>query len=350
MVETLLDKKAEWMAAAGPEADTAVYTRCRLHRNLADFPFPSQCTLDERRTIEERVSGAINSLNLLSAGAYFPLADLSVLERQFLVERRLVAPSFVESESHAGVYVSEDQGLSITINDENHITLTCIASGLQLNDAWSRMNLLDDMLAGTLDYAFGERLGYLTASVRDVGTGFRASVLLHLPGLNVANLLGPVAEDVATKRHWLEAFPEAARSAQGELHLLSHISTLGRSEEETLFHLKHLAGELIAKERDTRDHLRKDAPLQLEDRVGRALGVARHARLLASAEGNSLLSSLRLGVSAGMLDHFSLQHINEVFIASQNAHIEMKRGHSCDELQLSAGRADLFRARFAPAE
>ncbi len=347
MVETLRDKKAEWMSASGAEADIAVYTRCRLHRNLADFPFPGQCTLDERRAVEERVSGAIEALNFLSTGAYFPIADLSSLERRFLVERRLVAPAFVETESPAGVYVSDDQGLSVTINDENHITITCIASGLQLNDAWSRMSLLDDMLAGMLDFAFSERLGYLTSSVRDVGTGFRAGVLLHLPGLNVANLLGPVTEEVATKRHWLESFPETARQAQGELHLLSHISTLGRSEEETLFHLKHLATELIAKERETRDHLRKDAPLQLEDRVGRALGVARHARLLATAEGNSLLSSLRLGVSGGMLDQFSLQLINEVFIASQNAHIEMKSGRLCDELQLSAERADLFRARFA---
>jgi protein arginine kinase len=160
-------------------------------------------------------------------------------------------------------------------------------------------------------------------------------------------MLGPVTEDVAMKRHWLESFTEAARASQGELHLLSHISTLGRSEEETIFHLKHLAGELITKERETRDQLRKDAPLQLEDRAGRALGVARHARLLASAEANSLLSSLRLGVSCGMLDQFSLQLINEVFIASQNAHIEMRSGRVCDELQLSAERADLFRARFA---
>lgn len=347
MVETLFQKTAEWMSAAGPDADVAVFSRCRLHRNLADFPFPSQCTLDERRAVEERLSGVIEGLNLLSTGAYFRIGDLDRRERQFLVERRLVAPGFVESEGPAGVYVSDDQGLSMTINDENHITLTCIGSGLQLQDAWSRMNLLDDMLAGSLDFAFSERLGYLTTSVRDVGTGFRAGVLLHLPALTVANLLAPVSEDVATKRHWLEAFPEAARPAQGELYSLSHISTLGRSEEETLFHLKHLAGELIAKERDTRDHLRRDAPLQLEDRVGRALGVARHARLLASGEANSLLSSLRLGVSGGMLDHFSLQQINEVFIASQNAHIELKCGRSRDELQLSAERADLFRARFA---
>jgi protein arginine kinase len=209
------------------------------------------------------------------------------------------------------------------------------------------MNLLDDMLAGSLDFAFGERLGYLTTSIRDVGTGFRAGVLLHLPGLNVANLLAPVTEDVATKRHWLEPASEASRSPEGELYFLSHISTLGRSEEETVFHLKHLAAELIAKERHTREHLRRDAPLQLEDRVGRALGVARHARLLASGEANSLLSSLRLGVSGGMLDHFSLHQINDVFIASQNAHIEMKSGRFRDELQLNAERADLFRARFA---
>lgn len=291
--------------------------------------------------------GVLDSMNLLATGNYYSLGDLDVREKRFLIERRLVSPTLLDSQGPCGVYIADDQSLSITVNDENHLTITGLASGLQPQEVWSRINLVDDTLAGALDFAFSDRLGYLTTSLRHVGTGFKAGVLLHMPGLVIANLMRPITEDAMAKRHTLENYPNQSRPASGDLFVLTNASTLGRSEEETIFHLKHLAAELIEKEKEARARVRSEAPLQLEDRVGRALGVAQHARLLASNEANSLLSSLRLGVSSGLLDQFSLQRINEVLITSQDAHIEMKSGHACDELQLSAERADLFRARFA---
>ncbi len=346
-VDTLQEKPAEWMSGAGPEADVVPFTRCRLARNLADFPYPSQCTIDEKRAIEERISGVIETMNLHATGGYFAFGDADLREKRFLVERGLAGPSLLASDGACGVYIADDQGLSISINEENHLTLTGIVTGLQLQEVWSRLNLIDDMLAGALDYAFSPRLGYLTASVRDVGTGLRAGALFHLPGMAVAGLIPSVATDVATRRHSLSPFADTGRAPLDDLYMLTNASTLGRSEEEALFHLRHIATQLIAQEREARVRIRSAAPLQLEDRAGRALGISRHARLLASAEANSLLSSLRLGVSVGLLDQFSLHQINEVFIASQNAHLEMKCGHACDELQLSVERADLFRARFA---
>jgi protein arginine kinase len=346
-VDTLLEKPADWMSASGPDADLAPFTRCRLARNLADFPFPSQCTLDEKRAIEERISGVIESMNLLATGGYFALGDSDLREKRFLVERGMAGRALLEAEGPCGVYIADDQGLSISVNEENHLTLTGIASGVQFHEVWSRLNLIDDMLAGALDYAFSPRLGYLTASLRDVGTGLRAGALFHLPGVSVAGLVPSITTEVASRRHTLEPFTDAAGTPLDDFYLLTNASTLGRSEEEALFHLKHVATHVITQEREARGRIRSAAPLQMEDRIGRALGIARHARLLATAEANSLLSSLRLGVSAGLLDQFSLPQINDVFIASQNAHLETKSGRGCDELQFSVERADLFRARFA---
>jgi protein arginine kinase len=345
-VVALQDKPAEWVAATGPEADIVPFTRCRLVRNLADFPYPAQCTLDERRAVEDRISGVLETLNLMSTGTYFALGEGDQREKRFLIERGLAGTGLLEAEGACGVYIADDQGLSISINEENHLTMTGIASGLQLQEVWSRLNLIDDMLAGALDYAFSSRLGYLTANVREVGTGLHGSVLFHLPGMHTAGLIPSVASDVATRRHLLAPMPDLGSGTVDDLYLLSNASTLGRSEEESLFHLKHVAAQVLAQEREARVRIRSAAPLQFEDRVGRALGISRYARLLASAESNSLLSSLRLGVAAGLLDQFPLHRINEVFIASQNAHLEMKCGHACDELQLSVERADLFRARF----
>jgi len=346
-VDTLQDKPAEWMSGTGPDAAFVPFTCLRLKRNLADFPYTAQCTLDEKRAVEERISGVIEGLNLLATGSYFPLAEVDRREKLFLIERFMAGAPLLEADGPSGVYIADDQGLSISINEENHLTLTGIASGLQLQEVWSRLNLIDDMLAASLDYAFSQRLGYLTASLRDVGTGLRVSAVLHLPGMKSAGLIPSVAADVSARRHSLAPFCRADGAPLEDTFVLGNASTLGRSEEEALFHLKHVAGQLIAQEREARGRIRSAAPLQLEDRVGRALGVARHARLLATAEADSLLSSLRLGVSAGLLDQFSLQQINDVFIASQNAHIEVKCGHGCDEYQFNVERADLFRSRFA---
>ena len=358
MLETLLEREAQWLSGDGPEADVAVYSLCQLFRNLADFPYPDQCTEDEKRMIEERVLGVLESLNLLASGQYCSFLDLDSREQRFLVERRLVRPEFLQAEGPRGVYISDDQSFTISVNDENHLTFAGIASGLQVQDIWSRMSLIDDTLAGALDYAFSERLGYLTAQIGQVGTGLRANVLLHLPALHLTNLIATATNTAREKRHTLEGMvvpktlgPSDLRrpkgAALGDLHTLSNDCTLGRSEEETIFHIKHLANEMIKEERESRQQILSEAPLQLEDRVGRALGLARGARLLAFHEASSVLSSLRLGVSSGLLEQFSLHQINDVLVTFQNAHIEMKRGHECDELALSAERADLFRSRFA---
>ena len=358
MVETLLEKQAEWLSGEGPDADVAIHCRCQLFRNLADYPFPSNCTDEEKRAIEERVLGVLDGLNLLATGRYWAFTDLGERERRFLAERRVVNFDLVEAEGARGVYIADDQSFSISVNDSNHITYCGLVSGLQVQEAWSRMSLVDDMLAGALDFAFSERLGYLTSSISHVGTGLLTNAVLHLPALQLSNSIASIRDLAREKRHNLEAAitPQMVMrdnplrpngSAVGDLYALTNASTLGRSEEETVFHLKHLASELIERERESRQQILSDAPLQLEDQVGRALGLARGARLLAFHEANSVLSSLRLGVSSGLLGQFSLERINSVFVASQNAHIEMKCGRECDELTLSGERADLFRARFA---
>lgn len=347
MVETLMDKPAQWLAGDGPEADVAVYCQCRLVRNLADFPFCDHCTDDEKRMIEERLVGIFDSLNLLATGNYWSLKDLDSREARFLNERRLITPRLLEQEGARGVYIADDQSLSIVINDDNHITLLGLASGIQMQEVWARINLIDDTLAGALDFAFNDRLGYLTAALSDLGTGLKTSIALHLPGLAMSGGMSAAQDLVREKRHALLPLFGQKGEAEGDLYQLVNTSTLGPSEEEMIFHLKHLATEIISRERKARTRFITDAPLQLEDRVGRALGLARGARLLAFGEALTVLSSLRLGVSNHLLDQFSLQHVNDVFMGSQNAHIEMKRGHDCDELTLSSERADLFRGCFA---
>lgn len=347
MVETLLSKPAQWLSGDGPEADVAVGCRCRLVRNLADFPFRGRCTDDERRMIEDRLVGVFDTLNLLATGNYWSLSDLDSREARFLCERRLVTSRLLEDEGPRGVYIADDQSLSISINEENHITLVGLASGIRMQEVWARLNLIDDTLAGALDFAFDDRLGYLAADLSDLGTGLRIDVTLHLPGLAMTGGMSDIEDLVREKRHSLLPLYGPKGEAQGDLYQLVNTSTLGPSEEEAIFHLRHLALEIVAGEREARTRVMVQEPRQLEDRVGRALGLARGARLLAFDEALTVLSSLRFGVSQGLLDQFTLQHVNDVFMGAQSAHIEMKCGHTCDEPTLSGERADLFRSRFA---
>lgn len=347
MAETLLDKSAKWLAGNGPEADIAVYCECRLVRNLIDYPYPGVCTDEEKAAIEERILSALDGLNLLATGRYCSLTELDQREARFLAERHLIGPELFGAQGARGVYIADDQSLSITINEGNHLTLRGLASGLHLQELWARLNLLDDTLAGVLDFAFDERRGYLTNALSDVGTGLKASVILHLPGITMVNGIADLRASLATKRHTLQNVYSTEGEAPGDLYQIQNTSTLGRSEEETLFHLKHFTSDIIKQERETRKTIRTDAPLQLEDRAGRALGLARGARILAFEEGLGVLSSLRLGASVGLQTQFPLSRINEVSMASHNAQIEMKCGQDCDELKLSTERADLFRSRFA---
>ena len=392
MVETCFHKPPCWVAGEGPDASVAVWCQCSLLRNLADFSFPAACLDEERRLIEERVMAALEVLHVLDEGRYRSISSLTRAEVLSLAEYRLVPFELaLNGKPGAGVYVSGDQTTSIAVNGSDHLCITMLASGLQFQDVWTRLSALDDRLAGPLDYAFDKRLGFLTTSLGHTGTGLRGGVVLHLPGLVTSNGVANLVQGARQRRqavHGLKSTvsPAAVSSAdsssaarktqqenpmsadlgeafymdltgalygdvteaEGDLFLLTNLATLGVSEEEILFHLRHAASEIIAQERAAREDLLAKDRRRLEDRVYRALGIARSARVLGFTEAAALWSSLRLGVETGLLSGYSLHHVNELLFASQGGHIRMKIGRDCDEWLLSIERADLFRACFAP--
>ena len=394
MVKTSFESAAPWLAVDGPESDAAVTCQCTLVRNVADFVFPARCMDDERQTITERVTARLQHLGMLESGTYFSLPDLDFDEILLLAERRLIPYEVVVSTGPRGVYISDDQCTVISVNGADHVCASMMASGLQLPELWRRLNVLDDDLGGALGYAFHERFGYLTSSLAHVGTGLKASVILHLPVLTMTGRVRDLASAVSKQRQALYGFKPTlaadvssllvraaartsgirpnqaapdestcvseglygdltgalyghAEEAHGDLYLLTNTVTLGSSEEEILFHLRHTAAGIVAQEKEAREALMREAPRQLEDRVARALGLTRSVRLLGFGEGVSLLSSIRLGIASGLIDGYTLQDVNELLFASQPAHLRMKTGRDCDEWTLNIERADLFRARFS---
>lgn len=359
MVESIFDTRAQWLAQAGPEGDVALFTHLTLVRNLSDFPFPDRATVDEKRAVEERVVEVLDALSLMEEGQYWSLDNLERREVRFLIERQLVMPLLTERYGARGVFVSSDQSMAIEVNSGDHVRMHVLAPGLQLQESWAKLSMLDDTLAGALDYAFGDRYGFLTSALNETGTGLRASVALQLPGMNLRGQVPTVLQRVAQRGHGVDVFcpndgsasaiaiasgtKEKDAAGWGNVLIVRNQATLGRSEEETVFHLRHLVTELIEEERRDRDALKQDQQRSLDDYVGRALGVARGARMMEYGEVLAIVSALRLGKSVNAFDGLSTDRLNTLMILAQDAHLEMKAGHDCDAEQVKMERADLVR-------
>lgn len=348
MLETMLKASPQWLSQPGPESDVVVSSRGLLRRNLTHYAFPHRCTDDEAGDIEERVRDALTQAGLLDSGCYYSIGELEGREAGFLAERYAAAHALLHAKGPRGIFVSRDQGLCVAVNGGDHILLETRLPGLQLEQVWSRLDQTDNALSRYLGYAFDEELGYLTADLSAVGTGLTLAAVGHLPGLTMANEVNRLAETAEEEGQELSRVRlKSGDSEAGDFFKILNRATLGRSEEEFAFHLRQFAGQVAEREREARETLLREGPVLLEDRVGRALGVMRGARLLGEDEATALLSSVRLGISAGLIEGYGVEQVNEMLLLSQPAHIELGQGRTCDEMTLNVERADLLRARFS---
>ncbi len=348
MLKTLLDKPADWFARSGPEDDCVLHTEGTLVRNLADFPFPERCSDDEKAAVEERILAAFETSDSFSGGQFYPIAELNLQDSRLLMERHLMTPWLLEGQGARGVFVSDDQCMSVMVNERDHLRITVLAPGLQPQEVWKRLSEIDDVLATSLDFSFHEKRGFLSSSLDEVGTGLRVAGLVHLPGLSSAGRIIPLEQSIRKNHHSLTgAFGEIGK-APGYLYVIANRGTLGRSEEEIVYHLRATVGDAVAQERNARaSSMTEESLPALADRVGRALGIARGARVLEFQEALDLLSALRLGLATDQVESFSLQQLNELLVLAQAAHIESRLTEESDHLALSTARAKLFRERLS---
>ena len=342
MIETMINTPAQWLDASGPDADIVISTHCRLVRNLADYPFTEQCTLDEKGQVENRILDALHNINVIDKGVYYPLPELDELQAQLLVERELITSDIINCKGPRGAYFNDTQSTGITINDTNHLTLISHASGQQLQELWSALSINDDTLAGVLDMAFDDKYGFLTAYLNEVGTGLHAHAIMHLPALTMLNTV----QGIAPGQRLTPLYPQK-NTANGEYYTIASPTSIGLSEIEIIYHLSQAIDNVIAQERSAREQLTTTHLYELEDRVQRAIGLSQSARLLAFDEGVGVLSSIRLGIANGLLKDVSLKTVNETYMNSHDAHLRLNFGEPCDDIQCSVLRAELFSRQFA---
>ena len=342
----LTSHAGEWLRGSGPMSEVVISSRIRLARNIAGYPFLARCSRGQRSTIEHKTRDTILNSQIAPQTLYVDLEAAPQTDRDLLVERHLISKPHAAAEGARGVAVGENETVSIMINEEDHLRIQVLRSGLQLEEAWEQINKIDDALEAKLDYSFHPRFGYLTACPTNVGTGIRVSVMLHLPALKLTSEIEKVFRAAKDMRLAVRGLYGEGTEATGDFYQISNQTTLGKSEEEIISDFKHLViPKIIDYEHHARRTLLNDKTVALDDKVFRALGTLRHARLITSEDTLSMLSHLRLGVNLGRIKDIDVRTINELFLLTQPAHLQKIQGKRLDGDVRRQARAEYIRAR-----
>jgi protein arginine kinase len=342
----LTNHAGEWLRGSGPMSEIVISSRIRLARNVAGSPFLSRASRNQRQHLETKIRDTILAAQISTQTLYVDLDSAPEIDRTLLVERHLISKPHAAAEGARGVAVGEDETVSIMVNEEDHLRIQVLRSGLQLEEAWEQINQIDDRLESKLDWAFHPRFGYLTACPTNVGTGIRVSVMLHLPALKLTGEIEKVFRAAKDMRLAVRGLYGEGTEATGDFYQISNQTTLGKSEEEIISDFKHqVIPKIIDYEHHARRTLLNDRTVALDDKVCRALGILRSARLLASEETLFLLSHLRMGVNLGRVKDIDLRTLNELFLLTQPAHLQKIQGKKLEGDLRRAARADYIRQR-----
>jgi protein arginine kinase len=338
---------SSWMSAEGPDSDIVLSSRIRLARNFDAYKFPTLFSHEEAKLIIENMEEILKQSPIQKFGQMelLKIEELQPLQKRVLVEKHLISPHLAEDSPYGAVILTENEEVSIMINEEDHIRIQCLYPGLQLSEALDAANEIDDWLESNIQYAFDEKHGYLTSCPTNVGTGLRASVMMHLPGLMLTQQINKIIPAIHQLGLVVRGIYGEGSEALGNIFQISNQITLGKSEEDIGRDLKGIVSQLISQERSAREALRKTSNIQLEDRVFRSLGVLSNSRIIESKEAARCLSDVRLGIDMGYIDKMPKTILNELMILTQPGFLQQYAGGSLRPYERDIRRAALIRER-----
>ena len=335
----------KWYEKNGSQGDVVISTRLRLARNIREYPFPAKLNADQRQKVEQAVKDAVmNCVDSIDKSFRFlNMEDMPQTEAVSLVERHLVSPEFISDRKGRGLILADDESISIMINEEDHLRIQVMQEGLSLNEAYDLADRLDSMLNGRLDFAFDERLGYLTQCPTNLGTGMRASLMLHLPALQESGTMGRIAANLSKLGLAIRGTYGEGTEPVGAMYQLSNQVTLGLSEREAIQNLSSIAMQLVSQERAAREALVKN--IETQDVIFRSVGILQNARMLSNEEFMKLISNIRLGISTGRITNISYDTVNSLIVQVQPATIMLPGQKKLTPAQRDALRAEIVSER-----
>lgn len=346
--DQLTQTTGEWLRADGPMSDVVISSRVRLARNLAERSFLITASLSERTEIYRHLVDEITTSSIGKDAIVIDVDQTDSVDCECLVERHLISRQHISGEGSRGVTISPGETQAIMINEEDHLRMQGLSSGLQLDKIWEKINHVDDVLAKRLAFAFDRQLGFLTACPTNVGTGIRVSVMLHLPALKYTKDIERVARAARDMRLAVRGLYGEGTEAIGDLYQISNQTTLGKTEEEIIKVFNEtIVPKIVEYEHTARAALMKDRPSYVDDKIWRAYGILSHARQISSAETHTLLSPIRMGIHMGRFDRFDIHTLNELFLHTQPAHLQKIHQRSMDEEERGYVRADYLRQKLS---
>lgn len=340
---------SNWMKGEGPDSDIVISTRLRIARNLRQHPFPMLATDSQAEEVVKKVTEVSESEPMVKQGPFelVMMEQINPLEKRVLVEKHLISPNLAEESRKGAVLLSEDESISIMVNEEDHIRIQVLLPGFQLNEAWETGSKIDDIFEKHVNYAFDEKRGYLTSCPTNVGTGIRASVMLHLPALVMTQQISRILQAINQVGLVVRGMYGEGSEALGNLFQLSNQVTLGMSEADILSNLYSVARQIIEQERVARRYLQENSRTAVEDRIYRSYGILLYARTVESKEAAQRLSDVRLGIDLGIIKNGSSHILNELLVMTQPGFLQQHAGQKLTPEQRDERRARLIRERLA---
>jgi protein arginine kinase len=343
--EAMKDLLPGWVKSAGEAGDVVISSRVRLARNLKGFPFPNYADEKQLTEIVAAIKTAVQGETEFGSLQLVPIEELTPNDRLVLVEEHLCSPQFIENPHLRLLLLNQEQSVSVMVNEEDHLRIQTVTPGNSLDQSLDLAKQVDDYLEKTLEYCFDERCGYLTACPTNVGTGIRASLMLHLPGLTMVDQIKRVLSFLAHVGMNIRGLYGEGTESLGNIYQISNQITLGHSEEELTSNLKSICRQVIEQERNVREALLKDSKLQLEDRLCRSFGILTQARLLNAQEALKLLSDVKLGVELGIIPQISKITVKELMFLIRASILQKISGQ-----EITGVKRDYFRAQIVRDE
>jgi protein arginine kinase len=336
-----------WIDGKGPQNDIVISSRIRLARNLEEFPFPIALTEEKSKEVIKMVSDSILEGNTILQDDFSLLGMNEILssDKQILIEKHLISPGLVEKPNKSAAMINSDEAVSIMINEEDHIRIQCLFPGFQLKEALDLANKIDDIIEENVKYAFDENVGYLTSCPTNVGTGIRASVMIHLPALTMTGYMNRILQAVNQIGFTVRGLYGEGSESKGNMFQISNQVTLGRTEGEIIKTLMEVTKQIVNKENDARATLIANNRIKLEDKICRSYGTLTNARIMSSKEALKLISDVRLGIDLGIIKDIDAKIINILMVDIQPGILQKINGKNLNTSERDIERANLIRER-----
>ena len=341
----LINQTSEWLKGTGPDSDIVISSRIRLARNMDGLHFVDWADANIRKKAAGAAKEAILSSNYMKNSLYVEMDKITPIDRQLLIERHLISMEHAVNPEYKTTFIGDREIISIMVNEEDHLRLQVIKSGFVLDEAWDIMESLEKDLEKRLKFAFSDEWGYLTACPTNVGTGLRASVMMHLPATVIARQINNMVHAVSKLGLTVRGFFGEGTEASGNFFQVSNQVTLGQREEDIIENLKRIIRQIIAQENGSREFLKNKKKDVIEDRISRAYATLEAAHIITSRETIDLLSLVRLGSELKLIKGVDNSILNELLILIQPAHLQKLEGRVLSPPERDIKRAELIRKR-----